>query len=372
MSDDREVDVSPTLDVVAGYTWRLIVLAVGLALVAIVMARLWLVILPVVIALFVATVLVPVVAWLRRRGVPSLIATWTAMLGGVVIVGGIGVTLTVASMREMDNLNLSIGQGLDRVERWLVTGPLGLEPEPLERIRDQGSEWIFGNAGGLSGRVIGGASLVLEVVAGILLAIVLLFFFVKDGPTIWGWLVRQWPLRWRPHVDEAGQRAWAVLGGYLRGTAIIGLVDAVLIGIALAVIGVPFVLPLSLLTFVGGFLPLIGASVAGIIAALVALVSGGVVDALLVLGVIVVIQQVEGDLLAPYILGKTLRLHAVAILLALTAGATLAGIVGAFLAVPVTATVYAVLEYARSVRRRNALSIAEPVAGSEPMLIHPG
>ena len=250
------------------------------------------------------TVLVPIVAWLRRRGVPSLVATWVTRFGAILLVGGISVALTTAALREIDGLNLSIGQGLDRVERWLVTGPLGLEPEPLGRIREQGGEWLFGNAGGVSGQLIGGASLVLELIAGLLLAIVLLFFFVKDGPAIWAWLVRQWPVRWGPHIDEAGRRSWTMLSGYLRGTALIALIHAILIGIALALIGVPFVLPLSMLTFLGGFLPLIGASVAGIIAALVALVSGGVVDALLVLGVIIVIQQVEGDLLAPLHLGQ--------------------------------------------------------------------
>lgn len=353
-------EVPPALDVVAGYAWRLIVLGVAVFILAISVARLWLVVLPVIVALFVATLIVPVVEWLRGRGLPSLLATWATMLGAIVVLGGVAAALTLAALEEMDGLNLSIGQGIDRVERWLVNGPLGVQPEPLERIRDQGSEWLFGNAGGISGQVIGGASLLLEFVAGLLLAIVLLFFFVKDGPAIWSWLVRQWPTRWAPHIDEAGRRSWAVLGGYLRGTALIGLVDAVLIGIALWLIGVPFVLPLSMLTFLGGFLPLIGASIAGIIAALVALVSGGLVDALLVLGVIVVIQQVEGDLLAPYILGKALQLHAVAILLALTAGAALAGIVGAFLAVPVAAIAYTVLEYTRSARRHSALSVTEP------------
>ncbi len=291
------------------------------------------------------------------------------MFGAILLVGGISVALTTAALREIDGLNLSIGQGIDRVERWLVTGPLGLEPEPLGRIREQGGEWLFGNAGGVSGQLIGGASLVLELIAGLLLAIVLLFFFVKDGPAIWAWLVRQWPVRWGPHIDEAGRRSWTMLSGYLRGTALIALIDAILIGIALALIGVPFVLPLSMLTFLGGFLPLIGASVAGIIAALVALVSGGVVDALLVLGVIIVIQQVEGDLLAPYILGKALQLHAVAILFSVTAGAALTGIVGAFLAVPVAAIAYTVLEYTRSARRHSALSVTEPGVGAGAILI---
>ncbi len=362
-------EVPPALSVVAGYAWRLIVLAIAAGLVALSVARLWLVILPVVVALFLATVLVPIVAWLRRRGVPSLVATWVTMFGAILLVGGFSVALTAAALREIDGLNLSIGQGIDRVERWLVTGPLGLDPEPLGRIREQGGEWLFGNAGGVSGQLIGGASLVLELIAGLLLAIVLLFFFVKDGPAIWAWLVRQWPVRWGPHIDEAGRRSWTMLSGYLRGTALIALIDAILIGIALALIGVPFVLPLSMLTFLGGFLPLIGASVAGIIAALVALVSGGVVDALLVLGVIIVIQQVEGDLLAPYILGKALQLHAVAILLSVTAGAALAGIVGAFLAVPVAAIAYTVLEYTRSARRHSALSVTEPGVGAGAILI---
>lgn len=354
-------DVPASLRVLAGYAWRLLAIAIAVGVVVLALARLWLIVLPVVGALVIATALVPVASWLRRNRVPALLAAWLALLGAVVVVGGLGTAIAVAVVNGSDDFDLSVDRGLERVEGWLVDGPFGLSGAPLTDLREQAGTWLSSNAGGVSGQVIGGATLLFELVAAALLTVVLLFFFVKDGPAIWSWSVRQWPVRWRPTIDEAGRRCWSVLGSYLRGTAIVGAVDAVLIGIALAVIGVPFVIPLALVTFLGGFLPLVGATLAGLLAALVALVSGGVVDALLVLGVILVIQQVEGDLLAPYVLGRSLRLHPVAILVALAAGATLGGIIGAFLAVPLAASAYTVLEYARETKPRRSLGVDVPV-----------
>ncbi len=339
-----------TLRLLADYTWRLVVIAIGLVLAAMVLARLRIVVLPLILALLLTTLLAPAMSWLRSHGSPRLAGAWATMLGALVLLAGVIVGLTTGAMEEWEGLDVRLSEGVDRVERWLVEGPLGLDPNPLGRIRDGWTEWIAGHADGLTGSVIGGATLILEIVAGILLAFVLLFFFLKDGDRIWAWCVRQWPREWRRHVDEGGRRAFTTLSSYLRGTAIVATVDAVLIGTALWLIGVPFVLPLSLLTFFGGFLPLVGATVAGAIAALVALVTEGFTDALIVVGVIVVVQQVEGDVLAPVVLGRSLNLHPLAILLAVTAGAALAGIVGAFLAVPTAAVGWTLLEYAREAR----------------------
>lgn len=199
--------------------------------------------------------------------------------------------------------------------------------------------------------MLAGAVLAAEIVAGTLLTIVLLFFFLKDGPKITGWIRNHVSGPRRDLLETLGRRAWMTLGAYIRGTALIGVADAVLIGIGLLVIGVPLVAPLMVLTFFGAFFPLVGAVVAGLVAALVALVSGGPIDALLVVGIVVVVQQVEGDVLAPLVLGRAVKLHAVVVLLALTAGAVVAGVTGAFLAVPTAGVAAAIGNELRA--RRN-------------------
>ena len=179
---------------------------------------------------------------------------------------------------------------------------------------------------------------------------VLVFFFIRDGAQIWGWVVDLFPSRVRPDAHAVGRRSWSALSGYVRGMALVALVDAVLIGLALAIIGVPLVVPLMALTFFGAFVPLVGAFVAGLVAALVALVSRGLVAALLVTGAIVVIQQLEGDLIYPQVVGRSVNLHPVAVLLAVAAGAVLGGIAGAVLAVPAAAVLWATVVQLREAR----------------------
>ena len=230
---------------------------------------------------------------------------------------------------------------------WLADGPLGVSEAELNRGIDQAIERLGESSGSLAAGVLSGAQLVAELIAGLLLMAVLIFFFVKDGPRIWAWVVSLLPARRRGDANEIGTRAWAALGGYVRGVSIVATVDAVLIGLALLIIGVPLVVPLMVLTFMGAFFPLIGALLAGAVAALVALVSNGVVAALVVIAVITLIQQLEGDLLYPLVVGRSVELHPVAILLALTAGAVLAGVIGALLAVPAAAVAWVAIDYLR-------------------------
>ncbi|MFP5450454.1 MAG: AI-2E family transporter [Thermoleophilia bacterium] len=185
----------------------------------------------------------------------------------------------------------------------------------------------------------------LEVLAGAGLTVVLLFFFLKDGARMWEWLARRAGADARPHVLEAGARAWWALGGYMRGQAIIAAVDAFFIGIGILVLGVPFAVPLIALTFIASFFPIVGATVAGAAAVLVALADGGVVTALMMLAVVVGVQQTEGNVLEPVLMSRTAHLHPVVVLMALGAGGALAGLVGAFLAVPVAAAATAVGSY---------------------------
>lgn len=195
-----------------------------------------------------------------------------------------------------------------------------------------------------------GGVLVAEIAAGALLAVVLLFFFVHDGRRMWFWAVQQLPVGHQGDADAIGRRVWSTTAGYVRGVVVIAVVDALLIGLALLVIGVPLVLPLMVLTFLGAFLPLVGAVLAGAVAALVALVTEGVLAAGLVLVAIIVIQQLEGDLLYPVVVGRAIALHPAAIVVVLTAGGVLAGIVGVLVAVPVAAGVWTAITYLRGAR----------------------
>ncbi len=327
---------------------RLLLIAAALALVTLVLVELRVVVLPVILALLAATVLAPAVKWLRRRGLPAAVAALAAMTGSAVIAAGLLALVAPSVARELDDLGRSAGSGLDRAVSWLAGAPFGVTEQQVERTIDTALERVGAESGVLAGGVLSGAVVAAEVVAGLLLAVVLLFFFLKDGERIWRFLVGLAPAQRRREVVVLGERSWEILGGYIRGVSIIAVADAVLIGIALALIGVPLVLPLAVLTFLGAFVPLVGAVLAGLVAALVALVSEGPLAAGLVLVAIVAIQQLEGDLLYPLVVGRTLALHPVAILLAITAGAVVGGVIGIFLAAPLAAIAWAVASHLRS------------------------
>lgn len=331
-----------TLDGVAGFTWRALVVGLGVIVVILVLSRLRLIVLPVIIALLLTTVLGPPVEALVRRRLPRLVATFVVVLGSLGLLTLTVVLLAPSVRDQFSDLGPTLAEGRDQVEDWLVDGPLELSRSEIDRYTDQAVASAQAGGGTIASGVLTGAVLVVEIIAGLLLTIVLLFFFVKDGAKICHYGLCRLRVDQRDLARSVGRRAWRALGGYVRGTALIALVDAVIIGIGIAIIGVPLVLPLAILTFLGAFFPLVGAVVAGLLAVLVALVSGGIGDALLVLGVVVIVQQVEGDVLAPLVLGRAVRLHPVVILVALTAGAILGGLAGAFLAVPVTAVIVAV------------------------------
>ena len=329
----------------ARVTLNVLLLAAGAALAAWVAAQLRLVVVPVLVALLLSTLLVAPVDALRRRGVPSAAATLIAMLLSTAAVGGVIALIAPAFVDQADDLQRTAEDGLAEVLRWLSQGPLGLERTDLQDAVDDALAGVRDNADRIGEGVLAGATLLAEVLSGLLLVIVLVFFFVHDGRGMWSWLVSLAPERHRDVVDGAGREVWRTTTAYVRGVAIIAVVDAALIGIALLVIGVPLVVPLMVLVFLGAFVPLIGAVLAGAVAALVALISDGVVSALLVVAAITVIQQVEGDLLYPNIVGRAIRLHGVAILLVLTAGTVIAGILGALLAVPVAAGIWTAIDY---------------------------
>ena len=321
---------------------QIIVIVALAAAIVFALVQLKLVVIPVLIAIIIASAAAPVLGWLRRRGLPAAAAAWIALVAGIVVIGGL-VTLIVFAVRgQWDELAESAVDGIDQLQDFLATGPLPIDETQIDAVRDGIADFLtssqFGS-GALAGVTVAG-----ELITGAALAIVILFFFMKDGDKIWAFFLKPLSAHRRARGERIGATAVRVLGGYVRGTAIVALVDSAAIGIGLAVLGVPLALPLAVIVFVGAFIPLIGATAAGILAALVALVANGWVTALIVVGVVVLVNQLEGNFLQPVLMGRSMKLHAFVILVALTVGAGIGGVLGAVLAVPITAAVWGVIQ----------------------------
>ena len=330
------------LDRSAAWTWRLLILLVALLAVLWLLSRLLVVSLPLIVAIILSTLCAPAARWLQQRGLKPAPAASVVVIGGLVVLISIVAVLTPSFVDQLRELGPTLTEARDDVLTWLETGPLGYDRAEVEQLLSNLQSAASGGGGsGLVSGVLSGVSIAAQVFAGLLLLVVLTFFFVKDGDEIVQWFIDRTSPAYRPTVRAVGDRAWSALGGYVRGTALIALIDALGIMIGLLILQVPLVAPLTFLAFLGGFLPVIGAFTAGLIAVLVALAAGGVVKALLVLAVIVGVQQLEGNLLQPMIMRRAVALHPVVILIALGAGAALAGIVGAFLSVPVAAVIAA-------------------------------
>ncbi|WP_020013542.1 AI-2E family transporter [Promicromonospora sukumoe] len=319
----------------------LAILAV-VAVVVFVGTRLTLVVIPVLIALVLASAIFPLVSFLRRHRWPSLLATWVSLLALVALLSGIVWLVVRAVVDQWGELQAQAIEGFDSLQTYVQDLPFDFGNEQIASLRDAAVNLLQSDAVG-SG-AIAGVSQTADFVAGFFIMIVVLFFFLKDGPAMWEFVLRPF----EGHRYERGQRVGTAtvttLGGYVRGTAIVALVDAVGIGIGLAIVGVPLVIPLSVLVFLLAFIPLVGATVAGILAALVTLVAVGPIEALIVVAIVVAVNQLEGDFLQPIVMGRTLRLHPLVILFALTAGTVLAGITGAVLAVPIAASLWRAIQ----------------------------
>lgn len=306
------------------------------------LTRLTLIVIPVLIALVLAAAISPLVVLLRRKGVPSSLATVIALIALVAVLAGVLWLIVVAVVDQWPELRDQAIEGFDELQVYVQNLPFDITEEQLQSVRDSVVGLLQSDAVGAG--ALAGVSQTVDFVAGFFVMIVVLFFFLKDGPQIWEFLLR--PFRGARY--ERGQRIGSTtvrtLGGYVRGTAIVALVDAVAIGIGLAIVGVPLVLPLSVLVFLLAFIPLVGATLAGVLCALVALVAVGPVEALIVVAIVIAVNQLEGDLLQPVVMGRTLRLHPLVILIALTAGTVLAGLTGAVLAVPIAASIWRAIQ----------------------------
>jgi putative heme transporter len=323
----------------AGRTsWSLLGLAGALVVAGLVAGELTLIVVPLILALFPATLLVPVAAKLRQIGVPASLAALASMLLAFVVIGGIIGAMIPLVIADFPELIESATEGVEEIETFLEEDPLGLglggPAELLEAAREQ-----VGEIGQYAGQAAGAAVVAFETFAGLLLLFVVLFFYLKDGRRLAQGVISIAPERSRARLQRAADRSWDTLGAFFRGQLLVALVDAVFIGIGLLILGVPLAVPLAVLIFFGGLFPIVGAVATGALAVLVALADTGLTTALIVLGLVLLVQQLESNVLEPLILGKAIDLHPLVVLSSITIGAVTLGILGAFLAVPVAAII---------------------------------
>ena len=352
------VTPSPLADVRQGSPLRrigetclwLIVIAVVVVGAVRLASMLRLVVLPTFLALILATLLAPPVGWLRRRGWPRAGAALAAVGVFVLFFVGLGAWLGPAVGGQFGELGAQLTAGVREVEEWLVEGPFDLSHQQVSAAVDGLVDTVRGNVGSLAQTALSGAGVVLSVIAGLLLAIVVLFFFLKDGDAMWAWALGLVPAAQRNDLREAGERAWTALAAFLRGQTLVALFDAVAIGLGLVITGVPLALPLAVIVFFSTYVPYLGAIAAGAAAVLVALVSQGLGTALIVLVIVLVVWQVEGNVIYPFVMGRALSVHPIVLLLGIVAGGVLGGVVGAIIATPVLAAASGVFDYVRDQR----------------------
>lgn len=329
----------------AGWALRFVILVAAGWLLWHGLAQLWVGILPVILALIVCTVLWPPVRWLREHKFPAALAVVTTMLGAFAVVAGMVALISPSVARQVPELTERAVQGWNQLVDWVQGPPLNLEVERFDGVLDELTRAIQERSSQIASGVFAGLSSASSLVITLAVTLVLVFFFLKDGTRFLPWMRKLAGSQAGWHLTEVLSRSWNTLAGFIRAQALVSLVDAVFIGIGLLILGVPLALVLAVITFFAGFIPIVGACTAGALAVIVALVTNGLTNALLVLVLIILVQQLEGNVLSPIIQSKAMNLHAAIVLLAVTVGSTLFGIIGAFLAVPVAAVLAVWLRY---------------------------
>ncbi|MCK1819887.1 AI-2E family transporter [Streptomyces sp. XM83C] len=344
--------------------WRLLVLAGTLWVLMKVISAVQLVVLAFVTALLITALLQPTVARLRRMGVPRGPATALTAILGFVIMGLIGWFVSWQVMENIDDLSDQIQDGIDELRKWLLNSPFHVTDKQINQIAQNLREAIGANTDQITSAGLEGVQVVVEALTGILLTVFSTLFLLYDGRRIWEWFLKLVPAAARPGVAGAGPRAWATLTAYVRGTVLVALIDAVFIGIGIYFLDVPMAVPLAVFIFLFAFIPLVGAVVSGALAVVVALVTQGVFTAVMTLVVVLAVQQIEGHILQPFILGRAVRVHPLAVVLSVAAGGMVAGIGGAVVAVPLVAVTNTVAGYLRAYSRGPALRDAPPPRGA--------
>jgi predicted PurR-regulated permease PerM len=329
--------VHPIVRVSAEWGWRLLVLfALAIAAAAIVQ-KLATVVIPLAIGLLAAALLAPLVDWMQRLGVPRAVGVFVALVGSIGVVAGIMTFVVEQFVAGVPELSNKFTDSIHQIQDWLINGRLHLSNEQIRNVGDAAVKAIQSNQDSLTSGALTTATVIGELLTGTFLTLFILIFFLYGGDQIWQFVTRIVPTDHRERVRTAGRLGFGTLVGFVRATVVVAAVDAIGIGAGLAILGVPLALPLASLVFIGAFIPIIGAFLAGFIAVFIALVTKGLVTALIVLGIIIAVMQLEGHVLQPLLLGRAVSIHPLAVVLAITAGVVIGGIAGGLLAVPFVA-----------------------------------
>lgn len=342
---DRGVVIDEYFGGMQRWGLRIIVIAAAAAIIGWSIGHVWMVLFPISMALILSTVLAPPVTWLRHRKVPSGLAAAAVVLGFIGIVIGIFAILTPLVANKSGEVAAGASDGLQQIRDWVTGEPLNLSEGQITRAIEAVQDKVTSSASAISSGVFTTIGAATSAVVNLVLILMLTFFFVKDGHRFLPWVRTLGGERSGSHLVEVLGRTWNTLGGFIRTQTLVALIDAVIIGTGLAILGSPLAVPLAVITFIGGYIPIIGAFISGGLAVLVTLVTNGPEAALIALIIVVAVQQLEGNVLSPWLQGKNMNLHAAVVLMSVTAGGTLFGVTGAFLAVPVAATVAEVLRY---------------------------
>ncbi len=359
-SDTATYDVRRGLRVAAAYSWRLIVVAAAVYLVFIGIARVQLVAIALFVSLVFSALLAPLVN-LLNRWIPRWLAVLLSIVVAIVVVGGAFTWIGTQVAGQSSSLANQFSGGVDKIEQWLRTGPFHVNSTDLQNAVNEAKAWLNAHKGQAVGEALGRAGVALEVVTGLALAIFCSVFFLHSGEKMYAWGLGQTPRDVRRRWDKAARAGWKTFAGYTRGIVLVAASNGILVAIALSILRVPLALPLALLVFFMTFIPLIGAPIALAFATVVALAARGPLIALIVLILIVVIGQIEGHVLQPLIMSRAVSLHPIVVAISVAAGAVLAGVVGAVVAVPIVAVCWSVFMSLRDDARQE-------VAASPPVL----
>ncbi|GAB3588394.1 AI-2E family transporter [Calidifontibacter terrae] len=342
---DRAMVIGRGLRWSAGWALRTILILVSLTLLLRLLGQFWSALLPIFIALVVSTVLWPPTRWLRNHGFPPALAAATTMLGTIAFVGGVITIMAPTVSSQWPELTKKSIDGVAKVQTWLQGPPLNIKPSQIDNAVAAITEKMQASGDKIASGVFSGVSVASEILLTFVVSLILTFFMIKDGPRFLPWLRSIVGRGAGSHFTELLGRIWQTLSGFIRTQALVSAVDSLCIGIGLVALRVPLAAPLAVITFFGGFIPIVGATIAGALAVLVALVTKGLTTAVIVLIIVIAVQQLEGHILQPFLQSRSMELHPAIVLLGIALGGNLYGIVGAFFAVPAAATIAVTMRY---------------------------
>lgn len=337
--------VAPGVRAAAAWTWRLLLILAGIVVLGMIFHRFLTILFPLALAILFAALLLPVVDWAARKRVPRLLAVLVTIVLTIGVVGLVLWFVVDQMIASLPNLLREFAETVEQTRHWLAHSPFKVDSAALAQIGDKLVAWAKDNESALAKEALVTMETITEVATSALLMIFLLIFFLYDGRRIWGYVTYLVPKVNRAHVRASGAAGFRTLEVYVRATVVVAFIDAAVIGTGIAILGVPMALPLTVIIFLGSFIPIVGSVASGTLAVFIALTTQGWISALIVVAILIFVMQMEGHVLQPFLLGRSVKLHPVAVILAIAAGLVVAGIVGGLLAVPIMAFLNTALNY---------------------------